>query len=57
MNYSKIIMDLWDKYDLGTVETCKMLRVPKSIVEKVYMKGAMNFVAVDRGNTVWYWAG
>lgn len=53
MNFSKVIMDLWDKYDLGTVETCKMLRVPKIIVEKVYTKGATNFVAVERGNTVW----
>lgn len=53
MDLSKVIMDLWDKYDLGTVETCKMLRVPKNIVEKVYTKGATNFVAVERGNTVW----
>lgn len=57
MNYSKIIMDLWDKYDLGTVETSKILRIPKRMVEKVYSKGAMNFVAVYREKTFWYRAG
>lgn len=26
MNLSNAIMDLWDKYDLGTVETCRTLK-------------------------------
>lgn len=57
MNYSKVIMDLWNKYDLGTTETCRLLKVKKRNVQAIYMKRAMNFIAVHRENTVWYRVG
>lgn len=53
MSLSNVIMDLWDKYDLGTVETCRTLKVNKHNVENVYMKGAVNFIARESGDYVY----